>query len=554
MKGQDGTGDLRENPPTCGIARHDCHMRKSGSEPAWELNRLRLGGRRAKYEFSTTARIVFVRQTHSACAGVFFLLICPPFFCCLLFTHILPWRALPRGETERTAQIIFVSQNDAHQSKLHLPPSPSTTHVSPGGAGSVYFSDNSAGPAVLLHLASPEFFCFRPWRTRLEDWVRDHLDPHAFYDSGIFQIEILLADSRPVLNVALYSVAYGVRLTNITMVSGNTETNETGVYAAMDIGELIIACLECLQIYTANYTRPTHEHSDEAHGNVNLRTAEECTMCIQADIKHDFQKCSFHSEQLIVKNTDVKRLLDPRAQATRASKWRCCQATCLNAVGQSARRQPIRQLAAASSRPLTVSPRMRSDCPASREVLNGLQTSRRAIGRVLKAKIEWGLDLREASTEQSRKERATDTGDPRENPPISGIVRYDENPGVTSPGIEPGLPERHQPRPPGPPYLLLRGAVTSEQEALTASSMVLKALCTKTFSVKSLFARKRVHRLHGGHGGCVVSLLASHQDDMGSIPGRVTPDFRMWKSCRTMPLVSGFSRGSPVSPTPSFLR
>ncbi|KAJ8880213.1 hypothetical protein PR048_016679 [Dryococelus australis] len=27
-----------------------------------------------------------------------------------------------------------------------------------------------------------------------------------------------------------------------------------------------------------------------------------------------------------------------------------------------------------------------------------------------------------------------------------------------------------------------------------------------------------------------------------------SPDFRMWKSCRTMPLVGGFSRGSPVSP------
>ncbi|KAJ8866644.1 hypothetical protein PR048_032505 [Dryococelus australis] len=42
--------------------------------------------------------------------------------------------------------------------------------------------------------------------------------------------------------------------------------------------------------------------------------------------------------------------------------------------------------------------------------------------------------------------------------------------------------------------------------------------------------------------------------DTGSIPGRVTPDFRMWESCRTMPLVGGFSRGSPVSPVLSFWR
>ncbi|KAJ8865875.1 hypothetical protein PR048_033398 [Dryococelus australis] len=33
-----------------------------------------------------------------------------------------------------------------------------------------------------------------------------------------------------------------------------------------------------------------------------------------------------------------------------------------------------------------------------------------------------------------------------------------------------------------------------------------------------------------------------------------SPDFRKWESCRTMPLVGGFSRGFPVSPTPSFRR
>ncbi|KAJ8882618.1 hypothetical protein PR048_014430 [Dryococelus australis] len=45
-------------------------------------------------------------------------------------------------------------------------------------------------------------------------------------------------------------------------------------------------------------------------------------------------------------------------------------------------------------------------------------------------------------------------------------------------------------------------------------------------------------------------LLSSHEDDPGSIPGRVTPDFRMWESYRTMRLmrlIGGFSRGSPVS-------
>ncbi|KAJ8870470.1 hypothetical protein PR048_029492 [Dryococelus australis] len=45
-----------------------------------------------------------------------------------------------------------------------------------------------------------------------------------------------------------------------------------------------------------------------------------------------------------------------------------------------------------------------------------------------------------------------------------------------------------------------------------------------------------------------------HRNDPCSIPGRVTPDLRMWESCRTMRLVGGFSRGSPVSPALSFRR
>ncbi|KAJ8889539.1 hypothetical protein PR048_009038 [Dryococelus australis] len=36
--------------------------------------------------------------------------------------------------------------------------------------------------------------------------------------------------------------------------------------------------------------------------------------------------------------------------------------------------------------------------------------------------------------------------------------------------------------------------------------------------------------------------------------GQVTPDLRMWESCRTMLFVSGFPRGSPVSPAPSSRR
>ncbi|KAJ8872433.1 hypothetical protein PR048_026037 [Dryococelus australis] len=53
---------------------------------------------------------------------------------------------------------------------------------------------------------------------------------------------------------------------------------------------------------------------------------------------------------------------------------------------------------------------------------------------------------------------------------------------------------------------------------------------------------------HRGRGGRAVSLLASHQGGRVSIPGWVTPDFRMWESCRTMPLVGGSRFPCPFIP------
>ncbi|KAJ8892477.1 hypothetical protein PR048_005057 [Dryococelus australis] len=50
--------------------------------------------------------------------------------------------------------------------------------------------------------------------------------------------------------------------------------------------------------------------------------------------------------------------------------------------------------------------------------------------------------------------------------------------------------------------------------------------------------------------GPLADLLASHQDEPGSIPGRFTPDFRNWESCRKLPLAGGFSRDLPGSPRP----
>ncbi|KAJ8885672.1 hypothetical protein PR048_011870 [Dryococelus australis] len=73
---------------------------------------------------------------------------------------------------------------------------------------------------------------------------------------------------------------------------------------------------------------------------------------------------------------------------------------------------------------------------------------------------------------------------------------------------------------------------------LYASMAFYIATCPRAKGLKS--------RSGQGHGGRAVNLLASHQGYPGSIPGRATPDFRMWELCWVMPMVGGLSWGSPL--------
>ncbi|KAJ8867287.1 hypothetical protein PR048_031086 [Dryococelus australis] len=125
--------------------------------------------------------------------------------------------------------------------------------------------------------------------------------------------------------------------------------------------------------------------------------------------------------------------------------------------------------------------------------------------------------------------RKGETGDPRENPPTNGIVRHDSHlrKSVDPAGIEPGSPWR-------------------EASVLTALS-------------QWPLQTKREHDVRGG-------LVATRQSasERVSVSRAVRRSARKastlhplqgdhdWESCRMMPLVGGFSRGSPVSPAPSF--
>ncbi|KAJ8872457.1 hypothetical protein PR048_026061, partial [Dryococelus australis] len=138
----------------------------------------------------------------------------------------------------------------------------------------------------------------------------------------------------------------------------------------------------------------------------------------------------------------------------------------------------------------------------------------------------------EANMEQQRNERAGETGDSRENPPINGILRHDSHmrkSGVTRPEIEPVSPLREASRLTAQP--LLSVGVSGDQQHRPARFAHAKTTATRP----------------GIEPGTPweASRLTAQPPLAGSLP-----DFRTRESCGSMPLVGGFSPGSPVSRQP----
>ncbi|KAJ8878401.1 hypothetical protein PR048_018979 [Dryococelus australis] len=90
------------------------------------------------------------------------------------------------------------------------------------------------------------------------------------------------------------------------------------------------------------------------------------------------------------------------------------------------------------------------------------------------------------------------------------------------------------------------------QSSLTARSNQSNTEVRSQSVAQANIKRVRTHQRNVFRGGVAVRLLASHRGEPGSIPGWVAPGFPHGRivSC----LVGGFSRGSAVSPFPSFRR
>ncbi|KAJ8869801.1 hypothetical protein PR048_028809 [Dryococelus australis] len=121
------------------------------------------------------------------------------------------------------------------------------------------------------------------------------------------------------------------------------------------------------------------------------------------------------------------------------------------------------------------------------------------------------------------------------------------------------------------PYTIRNHAEHTEQTAPTVNLLTASAL--STLSLSKFSSRSHIFRTHNAditHNSEIEvqadQKLVTTRDVVFRLSISCTsdfcvehspagsPNFRKWESCRTMPLVGGFSQGSPVSSAPSFRR
>ncbi|KAJ8870512.1 hypothetical protein PR048_029535 [Dryococelus australis] len=172
--------------------------------------------------------------------------------------------------------------------------------------------------------------------------------------------------------------------------------------------------------------------------------------------------------------------------------------------------------------------------------------------RLLTARSSEPMRVIEVSMERAGMKRREETGEPRENPLTNGIVQHNSHMRKSGGGgYTSGLP-----------------SLAHAREAMTTSRQAWSHRKTPQRPVNGDDAAD-IGQCNPLEVSFVVGPLERRPLQMGvaerlarSPPTKTnrvrspagSPEFRKWESCRTMPLVGGFSRGSPVSPVLSSFR
>ncbi|KAJ8871328.1 hypothetical protein PR048_027645 [Dryococelus australis] len=157
----------------------------------------------------------------------------------------------------------------------------------------------------------------------------------------------------------------------------------------------------------------------------------------------------------------------------------------------------------------------------------------------------------EVSMDDGMKGRGSGRSPKKKTPSTNGIVRLDSQmrkSGVARPGMEPGSLTAQPQYPPPPPQIdRVLGADEVRSEVNMQQRRNSRVGGGGIFPEKTCppAASSGVIPMCENTGSTAPGIKSGNR--VQSPPG--SPDFRKWEKCRTMPLVSGSFRVSPVSPS-----
>ncbi|KAJ8877531.1 hypothetical protein PR048_021986 [Dryococelus australis] len=152
------------------------------------------------------------------------------------------------------------------------------------------------------------------------------------------------------------------------------------------------------------------------------------------------------------------------------------------------------------------------------------------------------MRLRKVSMEQRRNAGAGETGDPRQNPPTSSIVRRDSQTRVVREDMRwQEFSDDWNSQEVMEYFAEKRSDVRHVQQESPHPNTEdpLSDVLSTTQTRERRLPKVQLKEFLRGRGGVVIRLLASHQSEAGSIPGGIAPGFSH--------VVGGFTRGSHVS-------
>ncbi|KAJ8869105.1 hypothetical protein PR048_030669 [Dryococelus australis] len=431
------TGDPRENPPTSDIIQHDSHMRKSGSDTA--RNRTRGACKSNTHKQNRSSTLLYTPTNYTGAKTS--------------YAVVAEWlRRLTRNQIP-SGSVAAQCKSGGNGISGTVPtreyPRATPLGIDPGSP-----RWEASGMTTTLHWPLPALTRFCTRRTKLAYLLPPGTHAQILTQSGMFGRGSDLRGGRQPAVTYEVSILYNARL------------HHRG--SKLDPRSELRSTQKTVQSWTGDRGEVHFEPPKLAVRNLDPRSAViitrgfpagSCCICVRGRWSRNMTRL------FITMNRD--RLPTLSAPRYLSQKPLCCMAYAIQVATRNGLQRPPRQGLEKAAKDKALVPYRPAECTKGTEpeILRKKETcdsrcantgtalvdffhgaNTRPTGRGIATCMLRGCRARNCNCgyrlfTQCRSEKAGETGDPRENPPTSGIVRHDSHlreSGVNRPGIEPG--------------------------------------------------------------------------------------------------------------------